>query len=668
MDGGRNNAGDMDLSGRSSGSNNSSMTQQQRYSESLSRMMQQQQQRYPQTTSGFPGRPMASPPGTSHPQQQQQQQQQRIIQMQMQQQQHLKYQQQQIERQKQYQMQQQQHQRRPAGNPSAPSPQSARNVFQPPAPSANILKPLANPPAVMTAPIPPPAALAAAANAKNTETDSVAAASATSSVGKTAKARKVSQSTSSTASSAATACPQEEQYPLVQQCNWVDKTLWLCRNLLGGQSVNGFLRATATVQRIKKQRARQTSKKDDASSVSGGKRDAPGADQESEESLKMEIMNTRTAKKMKSEMEIGIAYCAILHDTARKILHEMDPGIPLPPPLPSELPGGVSAALPQTPAIPKAEGRAPLLPPPVIAASPLPVAPRHSPMPRSSPQTQTSTVSSGNASGSTLRKQRKKKLPPSNEPLPPLPEFDASGKRTCTKKEYTFRLFEVLRFRALRKGDFVAARLSSRDLWILAAVLEDYPTHRLSPVDFLQLSEARRDQLFRDKVKVRDVEDKDGAPQVVQRSLILPLPRSFSEAAEWSTRYKKGSRVYAMYPQTTSLYSATVVDATTYCRDDDDIVVVEFDGDEPDATGSIPTCHIPARFVTLIPREFPASQPPNAKTKAQRRGTTGSVASTSNSVAAAAAAALDGQLNLDEDFDFDGGLPGLEFDDLDFNL
>ena len=35
-----------------------------------------------------------------------------------------------------------------------------------------------------------------------------------------------------------------------------------------------------------------------------------------------------------------------------------------------------------------------------------------------------------------------------------------------------------------------------------------------------------------------------------------------------------------MYPSTTSLYPATVVDNTTYCREQDDIIVVEFDGDE----------------------------------------------------------------------------------------
>lgn len=36
-----------------------------------------------------------------------------------------------------------------------------------------------------------------------------------------------------------------------------------------------------------------------------------------------------------------------------------------------------------------------------------------------------------------------------------------------------------------------------------------------------------------------------------------------------------------MYPKTTSLYPATVIDSTTYCRGDDDIIVVEFDGEEP---------------------------------------------------------------------------------------
>jgi len=115
-------------------------------------------------------------------------------------------------------------------------------------------------------------------------------------------------------------------------------------------------------------------------------------------------------------------------------------------------------------------------------------------------------------------------------------------------------------------------------------------------------------------VIIKDVEEKDGrTTNSVARHLVLPLPRTFDEAADWGGRCKKGSRIYAMYPQTTSLYSGTVVDNTTYCRGDDDIIVVEFDEDEHDATGSVKQYHIPARFVTLIPREFPASNHPNKK-------------------------------------------------------
>jgi SGF29 tudor-like domain len=156
---------------------------------------------------------------------------------------------------------------------------------------------------------------------------------------------------------------------------------------------------------------------------------------------------------------------------------------------------------------------------------------------------------------------------------------------------------------------------------------------------------------------------------MVSRHLVLPLPRSFSEAADWCHRYRKGSRVYAMYPHTTSLYTATVVDSTTYCRDDDDIVVVEFDGDDPDVTGAIPKCHIPARFVTMIPQEFPGAKiDTGSKSKSKKAG--------ANSKATAlpllpdppqAEGGLDDFLDtLDLKFEDDeGGFDG--FDDLEFD-
>ena len=50
------------------------------------------------------------------------------------------------------------------------------------------------------------------------------------------------------------------------------------------------------------------------------------------------------------------------------------------------------------------------------------------------------------------------------------------------------RIAEVLRFRALRAGDYVAAKTSSRDLWILARVIQDYPAFNMDPNEFLKLT------------------------------------------------------------------------------------------------------------------------------------------------------------------------------------
>jgi hypothetical protein len=154
-----------------------------------------------------------------------------------------------------------------------------------------------------------------------------------------------------------------------------------------------------------------------------------------------------------------------------------------------------------------------------------------------------------------------------------LPEFDqVTKKRLCSKKEHAARMAKVLRFRSLRQGDPVAARTSSRDVWILAQVLHDYtgPPTVLAPFEFLRLTDSRRDQIYREKVVVADVEDEAKTPIRVARNLCLPLPLSPYEAAEWCSRYlKKGSRVYAMYPQTTALYTVRLLlwqDDCDVCR------------------------------------------------------------------------------------------------------
>lgn len=54
----------------------------------------------------------------------------------------------------------------------------------------------------------------------------------------------------------------------------------------------------------------------------------------------------------------------------------------------------------------------------------------------------------------------------------------------------------------------------------------------------LYAPQAKRDSLFRDKVIVKDAEEKASAePIVIARQLVLPLPRTYGEAAEWATRY-----------------------------------------------------------------------------------------------------------------------------------
>lgn len=74
-----------------------------------------------------------------------------------------------------------------------------------------------------------------------------------------------------------------------------------------------------------------------------------------------------------------------------------------------------------------------------------------------------------------------------------------------------------------------------------------------------------------------------------------------------------------MYPNTTSLYPATVIDNSTRFIEDERMIVVEFDGDE-DALMNIPQRHIPSRFVTPIPVELDTSKKGNKKNSSDGKG------------------------------------------------
>jgi len=89
--------------------------------------------------------------------------------------------------------------------------------------------------------------------------------------------------------------------------------------------------------------------------------------------------------------------------------------------------------------------------------------------------------------------------------------------------------------------------------------------------------------MFAAAVALQDVEEFNpndlSKVKMIDRKYVLPLPKTHVEGNEWLYRCRKGFRVYAMYPSTTSLYPATVVDSTSFCQGDDNVCVVEFDGD-----------------------------------------------------------------------------------------
>jgi hypothetical protein len=494
-----------------------------------------------------------------------------------------------------------------------------------------------------------------------------------------------------------------KQNQLLSQCNFADRTIWATRVLMGGNSVNGFLRATATAQRIKKQRARQNNSTKmsraaklgvggvgtDATTItgidnnikvaaaaappsnnplisgtgtgigSGNSKNKEIFNQQEEELLKKEIMNPRTAKKLKGELEAGLTFCATVCNVLRGVLFDFDPSLsPVLPPhlnipkikpppvhtflIPSIPPNTISgqqqqqqqqqqqrllnaSGITSTGVSKIAKGSVKSKSSTTQGTRPTSVSKQtqQQKQRQQSSASQNTTSSPGDPGSSTLRRLRKTVNKTSGvsiiatEPafvnLPP--EYDTiSNKRTCTKKEYQYRVFQLLRYRDLKQGDYCAARLSSRDLWILAKVLKEYKTtsltsiYTLAPLEFLTLSDARRDALFqKERVMLEDVEDQREQTYGTQvaRNLVLPLARTHFEANEWATRLlKKGSRVYAMYPQTTSLYAATVIDSTTYCRGDDDIIVVQFDGEEADITGQFPSYHVSLKNLTTSNRSI----------------------------------------------------------------
>lgn len=411
---------------------------------------------------------------------------------------------------------------------------------------------------------------------------------------------------------------------ILENCSWQEKTVHVARSIFGTSSSNGFLKATAASQRIKKQIVKKImlSTNEEKQKILES--------QEGNEKLKSQIMDVQTVKRLRNETMKGIEFCLSISSLVKSVIADLEkferkrtyfdnaasmhlqklentaanhvPNVSLAGSSSTKFDRfplvGISNQCLENDKTANAKNSSEKTNNSGVSSSFTFNSKSNSFMTKgiissAMPSKNTSNaLEAGNPNGSTLRKLRM-----NNSLSTQAEEFTDENGRKLSKREWSYQLSEISRIRSLNKGDYVAAKVECRDMYIVARVVEPYIAPDEGELKQLNVPER--------EVLIQDVEDYDADPQkakAVARNLILSLPRSYAEALEWGLRFRKASRVYAMYPSTTSLYAATVVDSTTYCRGEDDIIVVEFDGDE-DELGKLPQRHIPARFVTRAPRE-----------------------------------------------------------------
>jgi len=386
--------------------------------------------------------------------------------------------------------------------------------------------------------------------------------------------------------------------------------------------------------------------------------------------------NPKAAKKLLAELALGLTFCDTVGTTIESILQEIDPQVNAVSPEKKNQRASNAGVEHQRRCDPPHNTTPPAAVQQLLKSGASPADQPNAVV--NVEQKSTENVSAGNPSGSTLRRLRDKKKSGGSSRVKELTEADIvltieeKGKRKMTKKQIAYRHFGMTRFRSFKFGDYVAARPQSQDLWILARVMKDWEELDIPIIELINMNPYKRDNLFHTKVELQDDEDKDlndkSKVKSIARQFVLPLPRTYEEAAMWGMRCRKGMRVYAMYPSTTSLYAATVVDNTTHCKGEDDIIVVEFDGDEDDITRKIPERHIPARFVSLVPDGFPAAQVPKPKKNKKISKATANSAVNSSSEKAVNQIAPIGLTpeSLKEEEEMIGLLDFMDDDDFDF--
>jgi hypothetical protein len=132
--------------------------------------------------------------------------------------------------------------------------------------------------------------------------------------------------------------------------------------------------------------------------------------------------------------------------------------------------------------------------------------------------------------------------------------------------------------RAPEVNDFAASKISTTDPWCLSKVKS-----------FNDITEL---------VEVFDVEDSKKRTYKVKRAQVVLLPRAKEAQPRF---YPKGSKVFALYPGTTSFYPARVVD-NTIRKDGEHFLKLYFDDDEDD-TGVLPGREVACKHVTVLPSQ-----------------------------------------------------------------
>ena len=118
----------------------------------------------------------------------------------------------------------------------------------------------------------------------------------------------------------------EEVANLANSCSTEEKIVWVARQALGAGTTNGFQKATSTMQRMKRQRARSFKQKEGKSSSN---KDDSSKFEDEEEKLKNDTFNVRVAKRMQTEMTEGLQFCNLMTSTIRTILEDIDPENPI---------------------------------------------------------------------------------------------------------------------------------------------------------------------------------------------------------------------------------------------------------------------------------------------------------------------------------------------------